>query len=316
MPRYDVTKLTIHEKNETRSNGGIHADIEIAVFNKFPVSFHVPPLNFDVLVPGCTTQADDILIASATTRGVDVKPDAVSRVAATAIVRQLPDTLISICPDSSSSPLDTLLSSYMHGMETTVLVQGSRSPAEDTPQWLSELMENVILPVPVTGHSFENLIQDFSLRDVHFSMPNPLADPESPEAQPKISATVRVRAKLPQEINFSINVPRVRAYSDVFFKGRRLGTLDLHRWQSANSSQIGAHDRVPPKIVIESTIRDAPLNVTNNEVLREIIEDLFFSGGDDVLLAIEASVDMQVSTILGSFVVRGIPAQGNVPIRR
>ena len=305
----------MHEVNNSKPEGGIHADVEIAVFNEYPVSFTVPPLKFDILVSGCTAEMDNILVASATTDEIEILPKGTVTVAAKAAIRQLPDTLVSICPGSGSSPLDVLLASYMHGKDTTVLVRGSRSPVEGTPQWVSELLASTIVPISVTGHSFGNLIEDFSMNDVHFSMPDPFADPGSPEAQPKISATVKVQAKLPQEINFSIGVPRVRADSDVFFRGQKLGHLDLHEWQKANSTRIEPHGKVPPKMIIESVIKDAPLNVTDNDVLGEVIQELFFGDGK-VVLDIQASVDANLSTVLGSFVVRGIPAEGKVPLKR
>ena len=293
----------------------IHADVEIAVFNEYPVSFTVAPLRFDILVPGCTSETNNIMVATAATEEIEIVPKGTVAVVARAVVRQLPDTLVSVCPGSGSSPLDALLSSYMHGEDTTVLVQGSSSPMKDTPQWLSELLANTLVPISITGHSFSNLIEDFSMKDVHFSMPDSFADPDTPQAQPKISAIVKVQARLPQEINFSIDVPRVRADSDVFFKGQKLGHLDLHEWQKANSTRVEAHGKAPPKMIIESVIKDAPLNVTDTEVLSEVIEEIFLGQGK-VVLEVQASVDANISTVLGSFVVRGIPAKGKVPLNR
>ena len=313
-PKYDIKKLNVHEVANPSLPEGLHADVDITVFNHYPLTFTIPPLNFNVLVHGCPTDADNIFIANASTKEIQVRPNAALLIAAQATIRQLPNTLISTCPDSKSSPLDALLSRYMHGAETVVLIQGSSSPTSTTPQWLSELMASVVVPVPVTGHSLENFIEDFSMTDVHFSMPNPLADPNSPQANPRISATVRVQAKLPQEINFSIDVPHVRADADVFFKDKKLGRLDLRQWQNA-SSQVDGHEATHPKIIIESTIEQAPLNVTDNSVLSEVIQEMFF-GRDNVMLGVKASVDAEISTVLGTIVARGIPATGTVPIRR
>jgi hypothetical protein len=37
-------------------------------------------------------------------------------------------------------------------------------------------------------------------------------------------------------------------------------------------------------------------------------------GNDEVILHVDAKVDAKVSTGLGQFAVRGIPADGNVPV--
>ena len=314
LPTYDIKKLQVHEIDEPSSNSGIHVDVEIAVSNEHPLSLSIPSLSFDVLVPGCSTLSEKIVVANAITQDIHIQPKAIIRVAAQAVVRSLPDTLLTLCPGSQSSPLDALLSSYLHGLETRVLIKGSSSPTEGTPLWLSELLENVVLPVPVTGHSFKNLIDDFSMKDVHFSMPNPLASPESPSSKPRISATVRVQAKLPEEMNFSIHTPRVRAGSSVYFKGKKFGNLDLRRWQPANSLRTEAEDGTP-RLVITSAIIDAPLNVTDDAVLGDVVQEMLL-GEKDVVLGVKASVDAEVATILGTFVVRSIPAQGRVPIRR
>ena len=59
--------------------------------------------------------------------------------------------------------------------------------------------------------------------DVHFSLPNPMAEPGSPEANPRISAKVEVIANLPEEMNFPVSVPRIRANADVYFENQKLG---------------------------------------------------------------------------------------------
>ena len=315
VPKYDIKKLKVHEVKDSESERGIHVDVEIVVFNEYPLSFTVPPLNFDVLVPGCTTQTENILVASATTGAIEIVPQTAIIVSAWALIHDLPVNLVSTCPDSQTSPLDSLLTSYMHGLETTVLVRGSKNPATDTPQWLTEILTSTVVPISVTGHSFENFIEDFSMRDVHFSMPNPIADPDSSAAQPRISATVRVQAVLPQEINFSIDVPHVRADSDVFVEGKKLGHLDLHKWQEANSTLMDGSNQTHPRIIIESVIRDAPLNVTDNEVLSNVVQELFFGDGK-IVLDVEAKVDAELSTVLGTFVIREIPAEGKVPLKR
>lgn len=314
VPQYNITKFNIHEVSLSEVEKGMAADVRIVAFNEFPVTFTVPPLGFDILVKGCTGN-EPILLANATTRQINIKANENVEVDAKGVVRQLPDTLVTTCPNSEDSPLDALLGGYMHGMETTIFVRGAESPNGDTPRWISDLTKNILVPVPFSGHSLDNLIRDFSLTDVHFGMPNPVADPDSPDAQPKISATIQVLANLPREMNFPIDVPRVRASSVVSYKGKKLGDLDLHKWQEAHAKRIAAHEDEPPAILVKSAIKDAPLMITDHDVFSELVQALLF-GGSGVILGVEASVDIETSTALGTFIVRDVPAEGKVPIKR
>ena len=313
VPQYNITKFNVHEVSLSKVEKGMAADVRIVAFNEFPVTFTVPPLGFDILVKGCTGN-EPILLANATTKQIDVKAKENIKVDAEGVVRHLPDTLITTCPDSKNSPLDAIIGDYMHGMETTIFVRGAESPTGDTPRWISDLTKNVIVPVPFTGHSFDDLIRDFSLNDVHFGMPNPIADPDSPDAQPKISATIHVLANLPRQMNFPIDIPRIRASSVVSYKGKKLGNLDLHKWQQAHTKRVDAHGDKPPAILVNSAIKDAPLEITDNDVFSELVQALLF-GSSSVILGVEASVDIETSTALGTFIVRNVPAEGKVPIK-
>ena len=76
-------------------------------------------------------------------------------------------------------------------------------------------MKSVTVPLQFTGHALDNLIQNFTMSNVHFSLPNPFADPDSPDAQPRISALVNVLIGLPKQLNLTVNIPKIRADADV-----------------------------------------------------------------------------------------------------
>ncbi len=291
------------------------ADVSLILFNEYPIKFTVPPLGFDILVPNCGPDEPYILLADATTGKIRVQPKQKVDVAVSGIVRQLPDTLTTTCPNSQSSPLDLLLGDYIHGMETTIYVRGSNAPSPETPSWITDLIKGVVVPLPFPGHSFDNLIKEFSLEGVRFGLPDPVADPGTPDAQAKLSASVKALVGLPKEMNFPIDVARVRADADVFYRGKQLGHLDLRRWQKANSTRVEAHDDEAAALAVESHVKDAPLQITDDDVFTEVVQALVF-GGERVVLGIKADVDVETETALGKFVVREIPAEGKVFVKR
>lgn len=316
MPEYSITKMNFHEATLPNEEKGMAADVSLTLANDYyPVTFAVPPLAFDILVEGCSQDASYIMLADATTGEIQVQPKQDVEVNVGGVIRHLPETLIQTCPDTMKSPMDTLLGNYMKGNETTVYVRGSESPSPETPEWITELMKNIVVPVPFPGHPFDNLIRNFSLANVHFGLPSPFADPDTPEAQPKISAVVKALVGLPQEMNFPIDVSRVRADADVYYKKQKLGELDLSKWQEANSTIVEAHGNMTEGLAVESVVKDAPLNITDNDVFTDLVQALMF-GGKSLVLGVKANVDVETETALGKFVVREIPAEGKVFVRR
>jgi hypothetical protein len=304
MPQYNITRLNFREVQIPSAGRGMAADVSLSVTNDYPISLEIPALGFDILVPNCASDEPYILLADAITDSVVVHPYSNVKVDVGGIVRQLPDTFTTTCPNSDSSPLDLLLGGYIHGQDTTVFVRGSNAPAGDTPEWITKIMSSVTVPVPCPGHTFDNLVQNFSLTDVHFGLPDPFAEPGTPESNPSISGNIEVLAGLPKEMNFGINVSRVRADADVFYKGKKLGVLELKKWQAANSTKTTEDGITSIKIV--SQIRDAPLNITDEDVFDDVVQALFF-GERSIILKVKALVDVEVGTVLGEFIIRDVP---------
>ncbi|KAH9223546.1 hypothetical protein DL95DRAFT_98253 [Leptodontidium sp. 2 PMI_412] len=314
IPQYNITRLNFREVPiSTSGRRGMAADVSLELANTYPVKLTIPPLGFDILVESCNADDNYIKLADATTGTIDVEPYSDVKVSVGGIVRALPKTLVQTCPHSRDSPLDLLLGKYIHGNDTTIFVRGSSAPDPDTPDWITKIISSVTVPVPFPGHSFDNLIKEFSLSDTEFFLPDSSAKPGSDEADPQISGTIVVTAGLPKEMNFGINVTRVRANADVFYKGKKLGVLNLHKWQKAQSERIEPKDGEDAALRIESRIEHAPLNVTDDDVLTDILMSLFI--GSRITLKVVALVDVEVSTVLGEFVIKKLPAEGVVPVK-
>ncbi|MCJ1352070.1 MAG: hypothetical protein MMC33_002054 [Icmadophila ericetorum] len=314
IPKYNITKLNFHEIDEPNSEKFMAADVSLTLFNNYPVTFTVPPLAFDILVPNCAPTDQYIALANASTKDIEISPKEHVFVEVSGRVLKLPEAVTTVCPNTGKSPLDILLGGYISGMDTTIFVRGSKKTSVNTPTWITDLIKNVVVPLPFPGHSFDGLIQNFGLDQVHLGLPNPLADPDTPEGQPKISATVNAAVNLPKEMNFPVDVDRVRADADVYYHEKKLGKLDLHNWQKANSTRVEARDDLQATLLVQSAVKDAPLQITNDDLFSELVQDLLF-GGKSIILGVKAKVDVETETALGKFVVRELPAEGKVPIK-
>ncbi|KAF1960209.1 hypothetical protein CC80DRAFT_405150 [Byssothecium circinans] len=311
FPRYNITKLNLREAQD--GHRGMGADVSIVVTNDFPVQLSVPPVAVDVLVNGCS-HSDLINVGTAETAQLEVKPKKDLEVNVTGRVETLPDSLVDVCPDSAKSPLDVFLGDYMQGQDATIYVKCCKFPDPATPDWARDLLKDITVKVPFAGRDMGNLIKNFTMANVHFSLPDPFADEDSPDSKPQISAVVKVDISLPHEMNFPLNVSSVRADADIYYKGKILGKLDLEKWQHANSTRIDAHGNEGPSLLVESDIVDAPVDIVDDNVFSEVVQALIF-GSKPIMMDVKADVSVKVDTPMGELAVRDIPAEGVVPVK-
>jgi hypothetical protein len=305
FPHFDIQKLRFDEYGQPGKVEGMKATAMVSIMNDYPVKFDVPPLRFEVLVPDCNHGY--LQLGDAQTEVAHILPKQYLNVSVTGFVRQLPTDLTTACPGSNTSPLDSLLADYLQGKRTTVYVRGGEQD-ENTPPWIGKLIGDTTAPLPLPGHPFDNLIKKFSLANVHFSLPSPFADHDTPEAQPAISATVKALVGLPREMNFDLDVDRVKADAEVYFKHKKLGRLDLRKWQPARTN------KTDHGLLIESDVENAPLEITDDDVFTDVVNALVF-GGKGVILDVQALVDVNTVTALGEFIVRELPASGKVYVK-
>ncbi|KAI0018258.1 hypothetical protein F4780DRAFT_751983 [Xylariomycetidae sp. FL0641] len=311
MPQYNITRFNVEDGP---FRGSMLADVSLSAFNQYPVALDIPELAFEILVSGCQAADPFILVAEAATGEVHVEPRTDVAANVYAVIHALPDSLTHACPHSGSSPLDLLLRQYMHGEPATLYVRGSSHPDGDTPKWIADILSSVTLPVPFPGRTLDGLIRNFSLTDVHFTLPDPMADPNDPAASPKVSGNILVTAGLPSEMNFGINVTNVRAAANVLYGSRKMGELDLRKWQQANSTKIEGGIHQEPTLQIQSRILEVPLNITDSVVFSEVVQALLF-GSKPVQLDVDALVDVKVVTSLGKLILKEVPAEGKIPVK-
>jgi hypothetical protein len=278
------------------------------------VQFDVPELGFEILVPGCAKD-ESILVADAITNLVAVRPDAEVSIDARGIIGEIPKSLIRVCPRSDLSPFDRFLKQYLDGEEALVLVRGRKISGSDTPEWITDILSGITVPVAFPGRSFDNLIRNFSLTDVDFLLPSPIAPPGSPDANARVSGTIEVLAALPKELNLDVNVTNIRATADVYYKGDKFGELNLEKWQKANSSKIQDENK-DISLLVKSRIKNVPLTITDEDVFAEVVETLLLGDDDIIILTVKAKVAARVNTVLGQLTLKGVPTEGKIPVKR
>ncbi|KAF1358264.1 hypothetical protein EJ07DRAFT_124434 [Lizonia empirigonia] len=312
LPKYDITKLNLREANAGRK--GLGADASIVVKNTFPpVSLDVPPVAVDVLIDGCSP-SEHLKVGTAETPELHIRPQTDIRVNVTGNVEKLADPLTHVCPNSAKSPLDAFIGDYIKGEDATVYINCCRFPDPATPNWARELLKDITVPVPFAGKEMGNMIKNFSMANMHFSLPSPWAEPGTPESNPSISATVKVGIGLPHEMNFPLDVNQIKADADIFYKKKLLGKLKLDKWQHANSTRIEGRGKDGPSLLVQSDIEKAPIEIQDDDLFSEVVQALIF-GGKPISMDMKAIVGVGVDTPMGKLAIRGIPAEGTVPVK-
>jgi hypothetical protein len=314
LPKVNVSKFNVHDANSPGQDGAMAVDVSVSALVDSPFTLRIPPLGFEVLVPNCSPGDPYISVADVTTKEFPIVPGQPTSVHVAGIIQGLSDELTQICPGKKKSPLDFLVKSYIKGLQTTVYVRGADAPSLGTPGWVVDILKTVTVPLAFTGHALDNLVKNFTMSNIHFDLPNPLADPDSPESQPRVSALMKVLIGLPRQLRLQLDVPQVRANADVYYHGNKLGFLSLQEWQPANSTLLKDVDGAPA-LLVDFAMKHVPLQVTNEDVMTDILQALLFQG-NQVKLTIAANVDAEVSTGLGNFAIRDIPAEGVVSVKR
>lgn len=288
------------------------ASISVFIKNVYPIEFDLPALEFKVLAQGCNNSL--IELTRAFIQPAHFKPRSGVTVKLRANFRELPKTILEPCSESNSSPLDMLLTDYAHGKNIIMFIQELTSSGFQKLKWVTDIMSNMTLPVSVPSHQFNSLIRNFTLTDTQFKLPDVFAEPGSDEGNPHLSGRIRAIVDIPREMNLNISVNRFRATVKTLYKEQLFGTISIHRWQTAKSEQFQRPNDGGLSIRVESFVDNAPLKITDENIFADIVQALLINRGN-VLLQVEALLDIELFTILGQFVIHGIPAEGNVPIK-
>lgn len=279
------------------------------------MSGEVPVLAFEVLVPNCNASEPYIVVAEASSKPITVHSHSNVTADGQGIITKIPDILVKTCPSSELSPLDHFMENYLHGEDAKVLIRGKKLPSSDTPDWVESIIQGITVPIDLPGNSFDNFIRNFSLTDVDFKMPSPFADPRDPDSQARVSGNVEVLAALPEELNLKLGIKNIRSFADLYYEKRKLGELNLAEWQKANSKKIPALDGGEDMLNITAQVVDAPINITDSDVFGDLLGNMFL-GVEDLFLDVNSTVDAQIVTVLGTVVMRNVPAQGKIPVKR
>ncbi|KAM5469655.1 hypothetical protein MauCBS54593_004209 [Microsporum audouinii] len=314
LPEFNITKLNIYERPGPGKSKAIEADVSVSISNRYPLHLTLPPFEFNILVPSCTPNDAYIMVANATTDSVNIEPREPVAISMHGLAPKVPDELVRNCPGTATSPLGLLIGKYIRGLVTTIYVRGGSLISPTIPQWLQELINSVTVPFPFTSPGFSRLIKRFSMTNVHFYLPDPFAKPNTPESMPKVSALVQAIVDLPRQLDVPVNVSRVRTTANVFYHDHNLGIIDVKEWQNATVRRVvdGADGR--PTMIVEFDIQKAPLQVTDEDLLSEVLKKMLFER-QDIPLRVDAHVDAELQSALGEFVVRDIPSGGNIVVR-
>lgn len=314
MPAFNIQRLNFHDVPAPDGRGkAIGANVSITAQNDYPIGLHVPSLGFEILVPNCDSSEPYIMVAKAVTDVIEVRPNENVTATAQGVISELSESLTRDCSPSKLSPLDHFMKQYLQGEGAEVFVRAKGTEDPDTPDWIGAIIENFTVPLDIPGKSFGNLIRNFSLTDVDFQLPSPFADPNDPDSQPRVSGIVQVLAALPPEMNVDLGVKGIQANADLYYEELKFGELNLDKWQKAQSTKIVENDE--SLLNITSKVVEVPLDITDGDVFGSLMTAMLF-GDDEILLDVKATVDVKVSTALGNVIVKEIPAQGKIPVKR
>lgn len=283
-------------------------NVSVAIENSYPLSLDMAPLSLAVLMPGCNT-ADRLVVATATTSYIKVTPKTSIGIDICGVIRKLPAGLTAACPSTHTSPMENFLDNYLHGSQSTIYVTGEGSRVSEIPGWLLGVLGSVTVPVSFPGNELDSVIRSFSLSHVAIELPGESAKPDSPDSMPRLTASIEALIALPEELKIPIDIHQLRVAAEISHE-RPFAMLHMVDWMPTES--LIANNGTT--LLVKAKVYRAPLNVTDYGEFGRVIRKMLFQNGNALTLGIAGATDADISTGLGRFIVRNIPASGNVTI--
>ncbi|KAK9454256.1 hypothetical protein V1511DRAFT_530872 [Dipodascopsis uninucleata] len=302
--------------SELRGRSGIQVLVVAAAKNPYPIHISLPALEWVVEAPACDPK-NLVELAVAHTDPLLVQPNASVKLKVVSKISDLPEPFIHSCPGSGSesSAMDQYMRKYLAGDKITLYVHGR--PAQvipDFPPWVADILAAVSIPVPVPGRKSGGdndgtggILKSYGLSRVKITMPS-RGPGENPGAWPRISALVHAVISLPPELDFNIDVNKLRGLSDMIYEGDKFGVLNIDEWIPSTS-----YYTPEGYIQVVAEIADMPLEITDQVVFKKIVQKMFFMG--EVNVDVDGTIDVQLGTPVGYFAIRNIPAKGTVALR-
>ncbi|KAI5778198.1 hypothetical protein EDC01DRAFT_622872 [Geopyxis carbonaria] len=296
---FHVSEVSLHGKSI------ISASAAVILENPFGLELQIPLLGFSVSLPGCKPLRR-LKFANVSTQELTITPNTDVEVQVSAMIESIPNELTDVCPGILLSPMDLFVGTYLLGDPAMVYVTGDALPMDgDSPTWLAKLLHGITFPVLITGHPMDNMIRSFDLSQVSLKLPPPTAHPDSPEALPYMNATVEVLVTVPDQINISFSITRLRVRTVISYKKKPFGWFDSKRWIEVKTTLYGG------TLGAKGTLRDLPINITNYDVFESVVQELIL-GNEKPYLEISGNADVDTTTGLGNYVIRDIPISGNI----
>ncbi|KAK9449130.1 uncharacterized protein V1518DRAFT_417239 [Limtongia smithiae] len=298
---------------------GIHVLVVASTRNPYPINIDLPGLDWLIEAPACV-EREHVQLATAHSDPMVVLPHEKIDIRVNSQVGSLPAKLMEPCAnsDSGASAMDRYFRQYLSGESIRIFVRGKTSDSVPTnlPSWFLDLLQAVSIPIAVPGRNLENgggtdsMVKRYGLSRVKITLPprSSLPGGGGETAYPHISAIVNAVIELPKELDFTIGVDKLRGISDMYYLGDKFGVLAIQEWTTAQSWYTSEG-----YIEVVAEITDLPIEITDQDVFKKIVQKMFFAG--EVNVDMDGTIDVGVDTPVGGFSIRNIPAQGTVALR-
>ncbi|KAK9473123.1 uncharacterized protein V1510DRAFT_106005 [Dipodascopsis tothii] len=306
---YSIAEMSLTEASDPK---GIMARVVATVQNSYPIKLALPALTWVIEAAACTP-AERFRLATAQSAPVTIEPKGDVDLQVTSVVSDVPAPFTRPCPGSEtgSSAIDRYLAAYLSGETVTLYVHGHPSQLiPDFPEWVTDLLASVSVPVPVAGRNTSegrmgDMVKSFGFTRVKMTVP---ARGEGPGALPRLSALVNADIELPAELDFKVSVDRLKGDSDLSYAGKKFGRLELHDW-------IPAISYYTPEgyIHVVAELDNVPMEIDDQAVFKRLVQKLVFSGAAEIDLV--GLIDVGIDTPVGEFIVHRLPVEGEVPLR-
>lgn len=329
----DSKLLRLEQLQLEKVSGGLGVSAAVSTFYNLSVSADIPQIMWDMYLAGC---GDDefIYVARVENSPIQLQPYKSNEIQVYSYVQQLDPAFSQHCTgeNANHTALDQLVQKYFSGDVINVQVRGSdvQKPGA-VPDWMAQVLPLLHVDIPFRfdrgpDGDDQKLVREVELSNFRLIIPprnkNPFGGGPGQQPIPKLNAHIRATLQPPGELNLTkdldLTIDYARGLADLYYRTtsticRKFAVVDIRDWLPCTTDTAKDPETGNLRYIVEFDLVNVPMNVTDESTFSEVARQIFLKGSAPILL--QAQIDADVATPLGSFVFSDIHIEGETLIK-
>lgn len=329
----DNSFLRLNQLRFDKVENGLGVSAGVSAAYNFSLSTDLPQLVWDMYLSGCEDD-EFIFLTRVENAPMRLQPYKLNAMEIYAYLQQLDPAFKQYCVglNANHTVLDLLVQKYLSGDFVNFQICGSSAQTPGAaPEWITQVLPLLCVDLPFrferdSDSDSQKLVRELELTDFRLIIPprnkNPFDGGHDKQPLPKLNAHIRVTVQPPSELNLTkdldLAVDYARGFANLYYRStgaecRQFAVVDIHDWLPCTTDTTTEPETDHLRYIIEFDLVGVPMNVTDESTFSQVARQILLKGSAPILL--QAQVDADVVTPLGTFVFSDIDVEGETVIK-